>query len=120
MAPIRARTGDDLSASSMDMARTWIRSAWVELLPEEATWIYLLAVTERDAGSASVRDAVSGIDAAALEWLDQPVTPRPSGLGARPPATVAELARLMRDLGLLRSGGDGWRAAWPLPDPPIG
>jgi hypothetical protein len=104
----------------MDMGRAWLASAWAELLPEEATWIYLLAVTERERGSASLREAVSGIDAAALEWLDQPVTPKPSQLGARPPTTVAELGQLMRDLGLLRSGDPGWRAAWPLPTPPAG
>lgn len=113
-----ATASDNASVSAMEMGRAWLASGWPELLPEEATWVYLLAVTERETGVASIRDAVSGIDAEAAAWLDQSVTPPPSELGARPPTTVAELARLMRDLGLLRAGGAGWRAAWPLPSPP--
>ena len=109
----RATGGGESRVSAMEMGRGWLASRWPELLPEEATWVYLLAVTEREAGAASIRDAITGIDAEAAAWLDEPVTSWPFLFGAQPPTTVADLARLMRDLGLLRSGEDGWRAVWP-------
>ena len=118
MAPSPERLGDEDPVSAMEMGRAWLGSGWPELLPEEATWIYLLAVSGRREAARSVRDAVHDIDPDAAEWLDRPVTSHRSMRGTQPPATVAELALRMRDLGLVRTDAAGWRAAWPLPVPP--
>ena len=116
----RAVPGTVRPSSAADLGHAWLRSTWARLLPEEATWIYLLAVAERGNRRSSLRDAVDGIEPTALAWLDQPLTTSGSaGSDIGRPTSVDELALVMEDLGLLHTGSDGWRPTWPLPSPPV-
>ena len=116
----RAGPAADRRVPAVDMGRAWLHSRWAEVLPDEATWIYLLAVAERMNDRSSLRDAVGQIDPTAVRWLDQPLTTSgPLRADETSLTSVDELALLMEDLGLLRTGTDGWRPTWPLPSPPV-